>query len=369
MLKFRRRHSWQSYELGRDEIDSLPSPTSSSEEISKPGKSSTWKRWLPGVVVSVVCILAILLIVDREQFIKAFRLADYRWIILGMSFSILWLFFRSLVWRTLLREQASFSQTFFTLSEGYLVNYVLPFRLGEIARGLLMSQKANIPFFEVFATIIIERLLDLALAVSLLFATLLFVIQASWSGQAIIGLVLLVTIGLVFLYLIALNQNKVRDWVNRLTQHWPKFQKIIETQLSAFLTGLSAITDYRRFLRVIFWFLINWFIAILQYLIFLKAFFPHANFLMAAFTLAVTSLGIAAPSSPGSIGVLELSIVGALSVFDLDTSFTLALALIIHLSGYLVIGVLGVIGLAREGQTLTGIYQRIRTFSLSLKSG
>ena len=74
---------------------------------------------------------------------------------------------RGVVWRTLLQERASYSQTFFSVTEGYLLNNFLPFRLGEVGRAYLLSQKAKLDFWSVFSTIFIERALDLALAVGL----------------------------------------------------------------------------------------------------------------------------------------------------------------------------------------------------------
>jgi uncharacterized membrane protein YbhN (UPF0104 family) len=58
--------------------------------------------------------------------------------------------------------------------------------------------------------------------------------------------------------------------------------------------------------------------------------------------------------------VLELSIVGALSLFGLDPSVALALAITVHVVQYLVTGVLGAYALARDGESLTGLYRRVR---------
>ena len=107
----------------------------------------------------------------------------------------------------------------------------------------------------------------------------------------------------------------------------------------------------------------NWAIAVLQYYLLMLAFFPHARVLWAAFSLGVLALGIAAPSSPGAFGILELSMVGTLSLFGIDPSISLALALTAHLTNYFLTGVIGVYALAREGQTLAGLYQRVRRLS------
>jgi hypothetical protein len=91
----------------------------------------------------------------------------------------------------------------------------------------------------------------------------------------------------------------------------------------------------------------------------LLAFFSDARLLWGAFTLGVMALGIAAPSSPGAIGVMEISIVAALSAFGLDPSTSLAAALTAHLSNYLTTGLIGSYALAKDGLSLSGLFKDV----------
>jgi hypothetical protein len=167
------------------------------------------------------------------------------------------------------------------------------------------------------------------------------------------------------LYLLA----RYRDWAtcqfNKLAARWKWLQKLGGKQLPAFLSGLAVLTDLRCFLYAIFWSVLDWGIAVVQYYILTLAFFPHAQPLWAAFSLGVVALGIAAPSSPGAVGVMELSLVGALSAFGLDASTSLALALTAHLGNYLLTGILGAYGLSQDGETLSSLYLRARHISTS----
>jgi hypothetical protein len=287
-------------------------------------------------------------------------MADYRLIGLSIVISITWLAVRGLVWRTLLQEKAPFSQVFWTLNEGYLLNNFLPFRLGEIARSFILSKKANLDFWEVFSTIVIERALDMTMAISLLFSTLPFVVGASWAGQAMTGVSVVVLIGLTVLYLLARNRQWVLTIFGQYSSRWPVLQKIGGGALPAFLNGLAVLTDGRRFLIVILLMVLNWSFSVAQYYILVSAFFPGARVLWSTFTLAVTALGVAAPSSPGAIGVLEGAMVGSLSVFHLDPSVATACAITAHLINYLFTGILGAYALTRDGETLIGLYQRVR---------
>jgi uncharacterized membrane protein YbhN (UPF0104 family) len=82
--------------------------------------------------------------------------------------------------------------------------------------------------------------------------------------------------------------------------------------------------------------------------------------LWAILCLAVSSLGVALPSSPGGIGVFEGAVVGALAVFSLDSGTALAYAFTLHFWNYLITGLLGSYALAREGESILHLYDRVR---------
>jgi hypothetical protein len=270
----------------------------------------------------------------------------------------------------LLREQASFSQVFFTLNEGYLLNNLLPFRLGEVGRAFLLAKKANLKFLQVFSTILIERALDVAMAAGLLLTTLPFVVQTGLGWQVALITGGLVLFGLGLLYLLARNQSWALIQFQALGQRISILQRVLKEQhLLSFFSGLDALTDSRRFLIVILLMFLNWGVALLQFFLLVRAFFPEAQVLWGAFTLSVMALGIAVPSSPGGIGVMEVSIMGALAAFNLDPSASLAAALTAHLCNYLVTGVFGAFALARDGLSLTGLYRDVSQISSAGQDG
>jgi uncharacterized protein (TIRG00374 family) len=342
--------------LGRIEIITLQE-SPSKEELSA---SRDWRRIIPGLIISAISLVVVFYFADFQQMISAVRQADYRFVLIAFVVSLGWLAVRGMVWRTLLQEKATFSQTFFTIAEGYLLNNVLPFRLGEVARAFLLGRKANLDFWMVLSSILIERSLDLAMAAGLLLSTLPLVVGASWASEAAIGVGGIVLAGLFVLYLLARNRVWALNLFERLAQRWTLLQKFGGKRLDAFFNGLAALTDGARFIRTIAWVLLNWAVALGQYYLLLHAFFPNPRFLWAAFGLGVGAMGIAAPSSPGALGVLELSLVGALVLFDLNPSVALAFALTTHLFNYVSNGILGAFALARDGESLTSLYHSLR---------
>jgi uncharacterized membrane protein YbhN (UPF0104 family) len=77
------------------------------------------------------------------------------------------------------------------------------------------------------------------------------------------------------------------------------------------------------------------------------------------FILGAAAFGGAIPALPGGVGTFEGAVSAALFVFTHDQSTALAAALTMRLYNYLNSGVIGGIGLMREGQTLSGVYQQL----------
>lgn len=322
-----------------------------------------WWKILLGVAISALAVAIILYVIDFERLIEALRLADYRYVALLIVSTFAWLLLRAVVWRTLLEEKASFREVFLTLNEGYLLNNVLPLRLGEVGRAFLLGRKAGLGFLQVMSTVVVERSLDLGFAAGLLLVTLPFVVGTDFAGQAAVIAGTLVASGLLTLHLLARNREWALRQFQRLSERLPFLQKLGRRQLDAFFDGLAALTDARRFARVLALMAANWGLALVQFYVLLRAFFPEAQPLWAGFTLAVMAMGVAAPSSPGAVGVLEGAVMAALAAFNVDPSAALAAAITAHLTNYLLTGVIGAYALARDGLSLGSIFRDVRKIS------
>ncbi len=320
------------------------------------------KRLIPGALISLALIAAILYFVDFHTLWNAIRTANYRILAFSVALSFLWLIVRAKVWQTLLRDKPKYMDVLFSASEGYLLNNFLPFRLGELGRAFLLSRKTDMTFSEILPTIIIERVIDLAFSAAILLAALPFVVGAEGSGQ--IGYIVggVVFFGLVMMYVLARNNQWALDLFHKLSARWPTLQKIGGSFLESFFQGLGVLTDGWLFLRFLFWMTLNWVIALVAYYLIILAFFPQAQPVWTLFVLGAAAFGGAIPALPGGVGTFEGAVSGALVLFTHDQSTALAVALTSRLYNYLNSGVIGGIGLMREGQTLSGVYQQILSF-------
>jgi glycosyltransferase 2 family protein len=327
------------------------------------------KRWLPGALVSLVLIAAILYFVDLRVMLDAMRNANYTLLGFGTALGFVWIAIRAIVWRTLLRNRASYSDVFWTIGEGYLLNNFLPFRLGEIGRAFLLSRKSDMQFMEILPTIVIERATDLGFNAAILLLAIPFVVGAEETGKigVIAGIVILV--GFVILYLLARYNQWALNLFHKLSARWPALQRIGGNFLESFFLGLGVLRDGWLFVRFLFWMTVNWGIAIISYTLIIRAFFPEAQLVWGMFGLGIGAFGNAIPALPGAIGTLEGAFGGAVTLLagPGSESKALAVALTVRFYNYFNSGVIGGIGLLREGQTLSGIYEQLK--KLRLKTG
>jgi len=320
------------------------------------------KRWLPGAIVSILLIAAILYFVDLRAMVAAIRKANYALLAVAFPLGFVWIFIRSMVWRTLLRNRASFRDVFWTIGEGYLLNNFLPFRLGEVGRAFLLSRKSGMPFMEILPTIVIERVMDLGYTAMIFLAALPFVVRAKGAERVGILVGLVVLAGFVILYLLARYNQWALDVFHKLSARWPALQKVGGNFLEAFFAGLGVLTDGWLFLRFLFWMTLNWAVAIFSYYLIIRAFFPQAQIVWGMFGLGAAAFGNAIPALPGAVGTLEGALGGAITLLTSDQSTALAVALTVRLYNYINSGVIGGIGLVREGQTLSGVYEQLKRF-------
>ncbi len=328
------------------------------------------KKLLPGVLISLVLIAAILYFVDLGAMVDAVRKANYGILAAAFALSFVWMLLRAKVWQTLLRDRASYRDVLLTVGEGYLLNALLPFRLGELGRAFLIARKSTpaadsgqrLQFAEVLPTIVIERVVDLGITAALLLASLPFVVGAEGSER--IGYIVggVVIFGLAMMYVLARYNQWALNLFHKLSARWPSLQRFGGGLLESFFAGLGALTDGWLFARFLFWMLLNWGVALAAYSLMMQAYFPDAQFIWTFFLLGAVALGGAIPAAPGSVGTSDGAIIWALTLLTGDESTALAVALTVRLYNYLNSGVIGGIGLMREGETLGGIYRELMAF-------
>jgi len=100
---------------------------------------------------------------ERHEIVKAFRTANYNWVILGIALGILSHILRALRWMMFMEPMGydvRFKNSFYAVMIGYLANLAFP-RLGEVTRCGILAKYEKIPFNRSLGTVITERAIDM----------------------------------------------------------------------------------------------------------------------------------------------------------------------------------------------------------------
>jgi len=245
---------------------------------------------------------------------------------------------------------------------GFASGLLIP-RAGELLRPWLVSRRHPIATSAGFATIILERLVDL-ITVLLLFAVYLFVLpppQQQIEGRLTdllkLGGAVTAAIALgVLVFLLALHANaeRVIGTLEKLLARAPRWlAEPLGKILRAFSSGLAVLRAPLGLLAriglssVVVWLLIALGFH-LNHMAFGIALPFHANFLLIAFLV----VGVAIPT-PGMVGGFHAFYLLALSeVFGVPRATAAAAAVAAHALSNLPVLVLGLVLLGREGLSL-----------------
>jgi uncharacterized protein (TIRG00374 family) len=327
------------------------------QETSRPG---AWS-WLPGVLLSILAIWLLSRLVTWQEVVNAVTSLNLRLLPIALVCYFIGMFLRAFAWRIMLDGKIPYWRVFFAMNEGYLLNNIFPLRLGELGRAVLLGRSSGLGTFRVLSAIVIERSYDMAISAGLLLATLPLALGMDWARPVAWLILFIVVAILVAMHFAARYSQPVEKYLRGKFVKWRFFQTWLLPKFISILEGFTALTDLRLFLGSLILLIISWGFAILENWVLLRSIVTNPPVWWAAFVLGVTALGGALPSVSGAVGVLEAAVVGALVVLKVNPSTALAYGIVLHIIHFVLSSLLGMIGLARDGENLSRIYTELRT--------
>lgn len=313
-------------------------------------------RAIPGILISVCALVALVIFLDADRILQAFQGVRLAILLPAVGLVIVSLFTRAFAWRSILQERITLWRSFLIINTGYFINTVLPFRMGEISRAFLLLP-AGFSFWEALPSIILERLFDIAFALSLLFIGLPHALGFTDDLNAPYLLAGLVALAGVVFFLGVRNRVQILAWLKGLPIRNEKIKRRAVRFGESIISSLEGLSDPVRALTVLAGMGLSWGIALaFQYLL-MRAFIPDARLAWAAFVLGALAVGVSVPSSPGNIGLYEGSITLALSACGVDPSLAFSYALASHIINLAITTGFGAYGLVREGVALRDVWR------------
>jgi glycosyltransferase 2 family protein len=295
---------------------------------------------------------------------EATRHANGRLLVVGIFVTMLTYALRALRWQYLLASigPTRFSTAFRTTVIGFAASFLLPARPGEVLRPYLLAKHEGLPPTAAFATVILERLLDLVTVLLLFGLFVLLVNPASLSGDPATyarvkagGLLAAAAAaaGLAVFFVLAGHPERLGAWALRIERVLPaRLAQAVAGFVETFAQGLAVMRQPARLLVSLILSFPLWLSIAAGIWVSSRAFHMTFSYLGSFLVMTLLVVGVAMPT-PGQIGGFHAMYkIGVVTFFGVQEDTAVAGAIVLHAISFVPVTLLGLVFMAREGLSL-----------------
>jgi uncharacterized protein (TIRG00374 family) len=312
-----------------------------------------------GVLISVATLYLAFKNVPLTELINYLKSINYLWIVPTTLIVLICFVLRAVRWQFILgsNRRINFWQAFHPLMIGFMINCILPGRVGEVARPVILKRNEDIPFSTGLATVAAERVFDMSMLI-ILFITFFTAVNIDPDLGLTFGKYELNRETLEFVFggmlklsvlflagILMVSLEKTRKIIQRLVMALPKLfffaspslkdkmQKRIVmpivTMVDNAAAGFTLIKQPKRISFCIVFTVIIWALQAFSYYVFALG-CPGVGLTFTEFTavMIIICFFIALPSAPGFWGLWEAGGIFAMLLFGVSikdaAGFTLA---------------------------------------------
>lgn len=331
-------------------------------EASKGARASDFLRVAVAQLISGLAIWLLVRQIDLQAFLAALRsLTPLAMVLIVACFSV-GLFVRGLVCWLILGKEFTFSAAFWAMNVGYLLNSILPLRLGEVGRAVLLVRhgkgKHNYP--EVFAAIVTERMMDLMVGSLFFLATLPLMVGESNLKRVVIFTAIGLLIGSVIIFVSARRRESLMGWLEGRFGSRKLFTDKLLPALNKLLTGFQIFLKPRLFFTAFILLAISWAMTMVEFTILQDAILHQSQWWWPLLITPASAFVNALPAAPAGLGVFEAGAVAAYSLVGVGKADALAMALVVHAVQVIIPVFVGMIGIYVMGENLGSLVRSAR---------
>ena len=301
-------------------------------------------RFTAGLVVTAVCGALLLRLIDWSTTGAALRSANPKYIAFAVTCLVLSLAAKTVRWRLLLPSASDVSTTrlYRILHISFLLNNVLPARLGDVARVAMTSRQPGVRFGHVLSSMLTERLTD---SVTLIAGFVLvspflpipdqYRVWLHWAWFSVAGLCALAVIATLLRHPLARLATRLG-----IARFVPWNERVREEAVS-FREGFHQLFSRQHVVRIWGWSWMAWVGAFAINYMLMQALDIDAPVTVAVLLTCTTNLAMLVPSSPGYLGVFHAAATLSLLPFDVGPSRALSFAILAHLVNVVPVSLLG----------------------------
>ena len=300
---------------------------------------------------------------------EATRHADGRFLAVGVFVTMMTYVLRAFRWQYLLAAigPTRFSTAFRTTVIGFMLSFLLPARPGEVLRPYLLAKHEGLAPTAAFATIILERLLDMVTVLLLFGLFVLLVDPASLSatpemyarvktGGLLAGAASVAGLGVFFI--LAGHPERLGAWALRIERVLPaKLARAVAGFVETFAQGLAVMRQPGRLLVSLILSFPLWLTIALGIWVSSRAFHMTFSYLGSFLVMTLLVVGVAVPT-PGQVGGFHAMYkVAVVNFYGVPEPAAVAGAIVLHAISFVPVTLLGLVFMAREGLTFARMKQ------------
>jgi glycosyltransferase 2 family protein len=294
--------------------------------------------------------------------------------LLGLAFVVVlstyWA--RAVRWRYLLSPigPTRFRTVFRATVIGFAALGLLPARAGDVLRPYLVSRQEGLSLSATFATIVIERVLDLIAVLSLLAVYLAVAADVSSMSAPLLRSVvvsasiagLLAGLLAAVLWLIAAHPERIGGLVQTADRVLPHaVAKRLAKMAQSFSGGLAVARRPRELWAAVVWSFGIWILHATEVWVATRAFGMALPFAGSFLLQVLLVIGVAVPT-PGGVGSYhEAYRFGMTTFFGASNANAIAAAIVVHAISFVPVMLAGLVFMAQDGLSIGRLQEMARS--------
>ncbi len=309
-----------------------------------------------GLAVGAVCFYFAVRRVEIGQMRAALVQTDWRWVLLSTAVLMLAHLLRAVRWRFFLApvKVLGTRSLLSALLIGYTANTFMPAHLGEFLRAFVIAKKKRLSASAVFASIVVERIVDVVSLIALMAVVLVVHPFPDWVETS--GILMLAG-ALVLLAVLIVCKRRERAFaglVRFLVRPLPsRIGRRLESLSVNFLAGVLPLKTPGHYAAAAVLSVVIWLCYAAMNYTCLEAFdlvsAHRLPWYVGLVVLVLTTLSVVIPSTPGYVGTYHYLCQVSLTMFGVSASQALSFAVVAHLVNIVPVSLIGLACANYEG--------------------
>jgi uncharacterized protein (TIRG00374 family) len=350
------------------------------------GNYKTILSLIAGLLLSGIALYITFRNIPLHELVSYLKTVNYWWVVPAVAVVLMSFLIRVLRWQLLLHpvKKTGFWSAFHPLMIGFMLNCLLPARVGELARPAIFYKKEHVAFSKVLATVGAERVFDIVMLL-LFFVVVLAAVEISPTldltfgnyhlNRATFEMIGVTTLKLALLLIVSIilvSAGKSRRIITRAILGLPNllffatrsFKKKVRegvctklaNMIDSFAAGLGMLKDVKKVGLCLALSFLVWALAgVSHYVMVLGCPGIEISFLEMYAVMIILCFFISLPSAPGFWGLWEAGGVFALLIFGVPAKEAAGFTLTNHVFQMVPVIIVGLVSLIITGTNIVQV--------------